>query len=121
IVEDEIVLGALEKCALRVHDRDAGDDGADVAEFSAGVHAHAPADGAGNAGETFDAGETLADRADEELLHVHAGAGFEHVSIVAHAAEMFLVEAEDCAIDAGVTDEKIGAETENIYGNVVLR
>ena len=50
-------------CTLR-------DDDADVAEFSAGVHADAAADGAGDSGQAFDAGQALADGAEQQFLHV---------------------------------------------------
>jgi len=35
-----------------------GDDGADVAELAAGVHSDAAADGAGDAGQRLETGET---------------------------------------------------------------
>src|SRR4029077_313963 len=46
VVEGEGVLAAVEEEAGDVHAADAGDDGADVAELAAGVHADAATDGA---------------------------------------------------------------------------
>ena len=121
IIENQSSFCRCVKISVAVHDLDGMDDRADVAEFAAGVHADAAADGAGDAGQAFDAGQALADGAEEQLLHVGAGADFQLVFADLHAAEVIGIEAEDRAVDAGVADQEIGAQAQDVGADIRLR
>ena len=105
---------ALEEVSLGVHDLDAGDDGADVAEFSAGVHADAAADGAGDSGQAFDAGQALADGSEQQLLHIGARADFDEIAVELDAPPVIGVEPEDRAVDAAIVDQQICAQAQDV-------
>jgi hypothetical protein len=58
--------------------------------------------------------------AEDELLHVRAGADFDGVAVVLHAPPVIRVEAEDRAVDAVVADEQVRAQAEHVDRDVVL-
>src|SRR5262249_1519790 len=120
IFENQIVLGAFEERAVFAHNLHARDDRADVAELPARVHPDSAADRAGDAGETFNARQALAAGAKDQLLHVHAGADLAHVLVIFHTSPVFLVEAEDSAIDTLIANEQIRAQAEHVNPDVVL-
>src|SRR3712207_7085687 len=64
-----------------------------------------------SAREALDAGQALADRADEQLLHVGAGAHFDGGLVELHPPPVVGVEAEDGAVGhALVADQQVGAD-----------
>lgn len=120
VIEDEVIASSIEDGSGGVHDGDFGDEGADVAEFTAGVHSDGAGDGPWDSGEGFEPCASSADGFDDEFLDIGAWADVEEVVVEMGVFPGVVAEAEDGAVDAVVADDEVSAEADDVDGDVVI-